>query len=229
MSRVLVLVEGPTERAVVQKVFAPYLGARGIDIHARVVGRPGHKGGVRRSFQPVIRELTALLKQEPGSIVTTFFDYYAMPPEWPGVRDANGLSPTRIPQVIEPALHGVITSEFGNSYNPVRFIPYVQMHELEALLFSDPAVMALAFENEHLEESFRRIVQACGGCELINNSYETAPSKRIEALYPAYKKGSSDLAHAPIIADLIGIDRMRQECPHFNEWFTRLEGLGHHN
>lgn len=39
------LVEGQTERAVVQSVLAPELGAKGVYVYSRVVGRPGHKEG----------------------------------------------------------------------------------------------------------------------------------------------------------------------------------------
>jgi len=38
VSRVLMLVEGPTERAIVEHVFAPVLGLKGLFIFPRVVG-----------------------------------------------------------------------------------------------------------------------------------------------------------------------------------------------
>lgn len=53
----------------------------------------------------------------------------------------------------------------------------------------------------------------------------TTPSKRIIGLFPAYKKGSSVNAHAYRIARHIGLERMRQSCPHFNEWVSKLEQL----
>ena len=63
MHRVLTVVEGFTERAIVEQTLAPYLGARGLSLHAKVIGKPGHKGGVR-SFEAVRKEILALLKQE---------------------------------------------------------------------------------------------------------------------------------------------------------------------
>ncbi len=99
------------------------------------------------------------------------------------------------------------------------------MYEVESLLFAGPVEMAKVFQRPGLAEEFTKIVSDCGGCELINNGPQTAPSKRIQKLYPRYKKGSSVNAHAWRIAQHIGIERIRKECPHFNEWLTKLEQL----
>jgi hypothetical protein len=74
MHRVLTVVEGFTERTIVEQTFASYLGSRGVSLHAKVIGKPGHKGGVR-NFDAVRKEILALLKQERASHVGTFFDY----------------------------------------------------------------------------------------------------------------------------------------------------------
>ncbi|MDP2936062.1 MAG: DUF4276 family protein, partial [Dehalococcoidia bacterium] len=46
-----------------------------------------------------------------------------------------------------------------------------------------------------------------------------APSKRVLDLIPKYQK--------PLLGTLavleIGLDTIRKECPHFNDWVTRLE------
>jgi len=65
------------------------LGARGLSLHAKVIGKPGHKGGVR-NFDAVRKEILALLRQERGSHVSTFFDYYGLPANGPGVQEAQG-------------------------------------------------------------------------------------------------------------------------------------------
>ncbi len=223
MSRVLMLVEGPTERAIVNQAFAPELGSKGVYVHPRVVGKPGHKGG--NKFATVRRELKALIRQEPASIVTMFFDYYGLRDDWPGLASTQGKSPDEIAVILEPAITAALAEEIGLDFNMDRFIPYIQLHEVESLLFADPSEMAKVFQKPRLEEKFARIVEECGGCELINNHPETAPSKRIISLFPEYKKGSSVNAHAYRIAQHIGLERMRQQCPHFNEWLTKLEQL----
>ena len=224
MSRVLLLVEGPTERAIVEQVFAPVLGGRGVYLYPRVVGKPGHKGG--NCFDTVRRELRALIRQEPNSSVTMLFDYYGLPDGWPGLADAGGKSPDEVPGIIEPAITEAVASDIGPAFNFDRFIPYIQLHEIESLLFAGPEEMAQIFERPELTFQFERIVSDCGGCEKINDDPETAPSKRIKKLFPEYKKGRSVNAHAYRIAQHIGVERMRKQCPHFNEWFTKLEQLG---
>jgi hypothetical protein len=225
MHRVLTVVEGFTERAIVEQTFAPYLGARGLSLHAKVIGKPGHKGGVR-NFEAVRKEILALLKQERSSHVSTFFDYYGLPDNWPGVQQTKGKKAREIAAIVEIAMRGAVESKMDASDDPSRFVPYVQMHEVEALLFSDTDVMASVFERHDLQASLGRILQECGECEEINDHEATAPSRRIEKLFPAYRKGSGIRAHAPIILKRIGVDRLRQACPHFNEWIATLEGIG---
>ena len=81
------------------------------------------------------------------------------------------------------------------------------------------------FQQPELESRFAGIVLECGGCELINDNPASAPSKRIQRLFPGYRKGSSVNAHAYRIARHIGLERIRRQCPHFNEWIEKLEKL----
>lgn len=225
MHRVLTVVEGFTERTILEQTFAPHLSARGVSLHAKVIGKPGHKGGIR-NFDAVRKEILALLKQERGSHVSTFFDYYGLPDGWPGVQQAKGKKAQEIAGIVETAMRNEIAVKMDSSDDPNRFVPYIQMHELEALLFSDTNVMSSAFERPDLEPGFSQIVHECGECEEINDHQATAPSKRIERLFPGYRKGSGLRAHAPIIVRRIGVDRLRGACPHFNEWIKRLEDTG---
>ena len=223
MNRVLVLVEGPTERAMVDHVFAPELALKSIYLYPRVVGKPGKKGG--NKFSVVRRELKALIKQEPQSMVTTFFDYYGLPKDWPGLEAAKGKMASEVPAIVEPAITEAVAQDLGSVFNRKRFLPYIQLHEVESLLFAAPDIMAQVFERPSLADTFKQIVEECGGCELINDDPATAPSKRIQRLFPTYKKGSSVNAHAYRIARRIGTDGIRRACPHFNEWYTKLEQL----
>lgn len=218
------MVEGPTEQAVVNRVFNPYLSPKGIYLYPRIVGKPGQKGGNR--FSVVFKELLALLKQEMRSVVTTMFDFYGLSGDWPGRKEAGEtVDITRKSTHIESALMEKVKVTMGDDFNPARFIPYVQMHELEALLFADTSVMANSFEKPDLHKDFERIVQECGGCEEIDDNPHSAPSKRIEAICPSYKKGSSDIVHAYRILEKIGIEAVRQKCPHFHLWLEKLENL----
>ena len=98
------------------------------------------------------------------------------------------------------------------------------MHEFEALLFSDcdafaqsivPAVedvTAVASELQRVRDSF-------GDPERIDDSRETAPSKRILRLIPTYDK----VAMGSVAIKEIGLDNIRSRCCNFHQWLTRLE------
>ena len=224
MNRVLIIVEGPTERAVVEQVLALHFGERNLSLHAKVLGKPGHKGGIR-SFEAARKEVSALLNQERRSSVSTFFDYYGLPATWPGINEARGKAAQEKARIVEAAMSENIRSILVESDNLNRFLPYVQMHELEALLSANPKVMASAFERPNLASSFNEVVRQCGECEEIDDNPDTAPSRRIARLFPGYRKGGSLIAHAPIIIKRIGVETVRQACPHFNSWLAKLEAL----
>ncbi len=221
MSRVLILVEGQTERAIVDRVIAPALAVKSVYLFPRVVGKPGHKGGNR--FSKVRSELKALIHQEPGCTVTMLFDYYGLQDDWPGLNNTKGINPSNIPDIIEAAIAEAILKDLGHSIYPTVFIPYIQMHEIESLLFAGPDEMAEVFGNARLAPQIKKIVRDYGGCEYIDDDPQNAPSKRIERIFPAYRKGSGVNAHAYRIAQRIGLEKIRRNCPHFNQWLATLE------
>ena len=105
-----------------------------------------------------------------------------------------------------------------------RFIPYLQLHEFEALLFAnvaklDEAVSALLGRSRL--DALHRILDECGGPEEIDEGAETAPSKRLKQLYPTYDKR----LFGELVAEQTGIDAIRAACPHFDAWLRRLEAL----
>lgn len=82
-ARIIALVEGPTEETFVRRLLAPDLGVHGVAITATTYGRPRKHGGVP-SWGRARRELLRLLKEDRGRRVTTMFDYYGLPGDWPG-------------------------------------------------------------------------------------------------------------------------------------------------
>ena len=223
MPRVYVVVEGQTERAVIQQVFAPSLADRGILLSPRIVGKPGKKGGDCR-FERVLPEICNLILQENDTFVTTFFDYYALPNDWPGRIKSRELNLyLQKAETIESGLKNAVLDQF-EKLNPNRFIPYIQMYELEALLFADSKIMGDILNVDG--KLFQNILEEHGGlCETINDSKTTAPSKRIMSIVPSYKKGSSVNAHGWRILKQIGIQKIREQCLHFNDWIQKLERL----
>ena len=224
-ARVIALVEGPTEEKFVKDLLAGALGRLGVFISPTTYGRPGNQGGVP-SWSKAKRELVGLLKQDANRHVTTMFDYYGMPRSWPGREAAQVRPHAEKANVVEKAIRDGIAASSANDPARIRFIPYVQMHEFEALLFSDPELLGdVVSRDTHLRPLTRqieRIADAFRTPEEIDDDPSKAPAKRIRALAPHYQK----VTDGNIAARRIGLHKMRQECPHFAGWLRRLEALG---
>jgi hypothetical protein len=225
MPRLLVHVEGQTEETFVIEVLCEHLMRSGYSaVSARLVGNPrlrGWRGGIR-SWQAVRKDILRHLKQDAGAIATTMVDYYALPHDWPGREEApKENTSSRKAEHVEAALLADIAAEMGPRFDARRFVPLVIMHEFEALLFSDPDRFALGIGRDDLAEKLRAIRKNFANPEDINDSPETAPSKRIVQLYPGYEKPLL----GPLAVIEIGLLTIRRECPHFNSWLQRLEAL----
>lgn len=226
MRRLNLVVEGQTEEGFVNQVLAPHLGTLGIAAVARCVTtrrdrrRPDlvHRGGLP-DYGKARRDLERWVAEDGGAAFTTMFDLYALPEDFPGFHESRRLAD---PYQRVAFLEAALAADLGLGEH--RLIPYLQLHEFEALLFSDPA----KFDWEYLEHDAQiarlvEIAEAHESPELIDDGPETAPSKRIARHIPeyAYQKAS----RGPLIAQKIGIERMRARCPHFAEWLVRLESL----
>lgn len=227
MTRLLVHVEGQTEEDFVNEVLRRHLFSCGYtDVSARLIGnaRQRSKRGGGRPWSSVKTEITNHLNSDRGCIATTMVDYYGMPQDgsraWPGRERASTLVSNRPKsKVIEQQLLQDIARTMGNRFDPSRFVPFVMMHEFEALLFSDCRRFAEGIGEPNLAPDFQAIRNGFPSPEGIDDSPDTAPSKRIEALFPKYEK--------PLMGSLaaleIGLPRMRSECLHFDCWLQRLE------
>ncbi len=212
---VLIIVEGSTEVKFVQQVLGPYLCSAGLEIRPITV-RTGvnpsggaAKGGAL-SWPRVEREIRNQLARG-RSIVTTMFDLYALPRQWPG-NDAQ-LAGAAKAKSIEDAL--------ADHFSDHRFLPHLQLHEFEALLFSDLPASAAAMQCAPWSELEAEVDGLSP--EEINDTPHGAPSKRLTRHHPPYHSGKPRLG--PIAAAHIGVDAMRVKCPHFHQWIERLEFL----
>ena len=102
-----------------------------------------------------------------------------------------------------------------------RCFPYVQVHEFEGLLFSDVDAFDTVSPNVPVA-ALRSIRAQFPTPEDINDNWDTAPSRRVKKLIRDYQKR----LHGPLVAEQIGLERMRHECPRFDAWLCRLESLG---
>ena len=103
-----------------------------------------------------------------------------------------------------------------------KFIPYIQLHEFEGLLFSDVDAFKLTFDEKNIDfDKIRSAADSFENPELINNSPLTAPSKRLIAAIPGYNK----VIDGNCVAMDIGLNKIRLKCPLFNEWVEKLENI----
>jgi len=226
MKRLNLIVEGSTEEAFVNKVLSPYFAVRGIFISAQRVftsSRHGAKGGVS-SFQKIQNDVIKWLQQDTSAWVSTIFDLYGLPVTFPGYAAASNLAnPYAQVHHLEREWLSQTQQEIGSQ---VRFVPYIQLHEFEALLFSavEPLLDGLTIFQDapQVTSEIQQILsQFNDNPELINNSPQTAPSKRLKAMCSSYSK----TLHGPLIAEVIGIEIMRKRCEHFNHWLEQLEAI----
>ena len=154
--RLLILVEGETEETFVNEVLGPYLFSRGFSrVDAKIMGNArlrSKRGGVR-GWPEVRSEILRHLRSDDHIYVTTLVDYYGMPGDqrraqsWPGRQEAAVLPFWEKGNHVESALVVEIDRELRDTR---RFIPFVVMHEFEAVLFSDCEKFATAIGRSDL-------------------------------------------------------------------------------
>jgi hypothetical protein len=221
--RIYIVTEGQTETGFVKQILDPWFSLRGVTLIPctlvtktdRKAGRQ-FKGGIAnygKAKNDILRCLS--YTKEKNVYVSTMFDLFRLPNDFPGyetaMREADAY---RKVKCLESALMDDIDGR-----KPV-FIPYLQLHEFEALLFSEPAALGSYFFDRDTQ-TIQAAAEQYENPELINGSEETAPSKRILSCVPTYEKVTDGVA----ITEKIGLPALRQKCAHFNEWISCLESL----
>ena len=219
-----VLCEGQTELRFASKVLTTYWVVKGIIVLPQLLitsRKKNARGGIL-SYQQAKRDLTFMIRgaqdnEQEVHYFTSMFDLYALPDDFPGFAEASALKDYAQVAKLEEA--------FEKDVNYYKFIPYIQLHEFEALVLCDIDGLADSYPNsaEKLAELKKEVTMQYGNnVELVDNSVETAPSKRIikalkgEYHYDKPKSGTE-------ITDKIGVDVLRSKCKHFNDWLATIE------
>ena len=223
MIRVHVICEGQTEEMFAKEVLGRHFRPLGVRIVPTLIGTKGKKGG-NVTLKRLSFDISTRLKVDPTAYCTTFFDFYGLPENFPGKAEAASKTTIRekalcITNALLSCLHYELEPDEVR-----RFIPYVQMHEFEALLFSSPVAFAKGINRPHLAGYFQKIRDRFDTPEDINDSTVTAPSKRVTKIIRSYEKP----LNGTLGAMAIGLDTIRRECALFNDWISTLESLGEH-
>ncbi len=208
--RLFIVVEGQTEEEFVKDLMAPYLQEKGIYVYPVIIHTSkGHKGGFV-NYVHLKNDINKLLKsQGQDVVVTTFVDFFRCP-ELPGMDEWS-----RIPDHHERVVE--MENALKNDINDLRFHPYIQLHEFEAVLFASGCGFKKYFD-EKQSLQLQGIVDHYENPEDINSTPEGAPSKRILRIIPEYDK----VMYGNIVALEIGISTILDRCPRFREWVDTL-------
>lgn len=215
--KVFVLVEGQTEEGFVKKVLQPAMPSGlflfPVIVATKRVNSGGKfKGGVPK-YPKVQSEVLRLLHDSSALMVTTMLDYYALPESFPGRADPKGRTAFEKVCYVEEAWKAQI--------NHPRFLPYLSLHEFEALLFVDPDEIASGFAHPEFAPELHAIRNSYRTPEEINDHPDTAPSARLSKIYPRYSKPF----FGALIAGRIGPERMSAQYAHFATWLSWLSSL----
>lgn len=222
MIEVIVFAEGPTEEKFIKQVVAPSLHPLQVFVKPQMLNTSQNAKGGAVTFDRLKFNARNTLKQNPNSVLGTFLDLYALDTDFPGIEEANKKTDiySRV-ACLQNALHESIVAYVG--CRPERFLPHIQPHEYEGLLFSD--VNALCATEPTWAKSLDKLTKVRTSVdtpEHINDGFETKPSKRLEnLLHPKYKKTS----HGPRAAERISLEVIERECLHFKTWMDALRKL----
>lgn len=223
-----VLCEGQTEQGFVEEVLRPYLQTQGVKSVKGILITTNKKKNARGgmlSYNHAVTDIGLLRQTKKDDeyarhIFTTMFDLYALPNDFPGYAVAQTIGD---PYVRVNSLE----ADFAKDINDGRFIPYIQLHEFEALLFCGIAHIAKYYPgcDKRCKQLENDLLDAGGNPELINNGPSTAPSKRIIKAIEGDKKTHYNY-NKPVtgknVAKQIGIETLRAKCRHFNDWIEKL-------
>lgn len=216
MKRLIIIVEGQTEKEFVEKSLRDFFISKGVfDVRAIMIQTSkGNKGGFV-NYIHLKNDLLKILKSENDVVVSMFVDFFKIPTNFPKFQES--LRITTIDEKIDVLLKGI--KEDIN--NPI-FIPYIQKHEFEALLFSSEKGFSNWYDNTWIINQLSEIVNQYGNPEEINTGSETAPSKRIIKILEEKKQKYDKIAEGNLIAEEIGIEKILEKCPRFKNWVMCL-------
>ena len=222
-----IIAEGSSEETFVNDVMVTHFAELNIFVSVRKIttGWDKHnekpvKGGLRQysKFHDDVQRWIASDNKRPNPWYTSFVELYAFP------KGEGSLYTTKIQNIRDP-YHKVKALEeaISQTINNPQFIPYIQLHEFEAFLLVDPGRLISMYPDGI--RGIKKLKADIGNAnpEEINESPQTAPSKRIIQYLPDYKSQKAQVG--PLIAQDIGMTALRAKCRHFNEWIAQLEQI----
>lgn len=216
MKRLVVIAEGETEESFVNDILKPYFNSLGI-YNSIQCFKTKHSNGGLSKYSYIKQDIIHII-YETDVIVTTMFDFYRLPSDFPGYKQDNALSHDCWVEIIESKIKEDIEHTQDRCFD--NFIPYIQLHEFEALIFSSIEGIDAIFERSEVKyQEFQDVIDSYPNPEDINNGPNSAPSVRLKRLIPRYDK----VVDGVNIIREIGMEIVLSKCPRFSTWIEKLK------
>jgi hypothetical protein len=227
MKYINIIVEGSSEEAFVNDIltnhfssFNKFISVRKIRTGWDRLNNKPAKGGLLKynRFRSDVLNWIQSDRGRQNTFYTSFLDLYAFP------KDNESPYVASIQNIVDPYEKiAALEKAIGENINHEFFIPYVQLHEFEAFLLVEPDRLLTMYPDS--QGAINRLKKNIGEIlpEEINASPHTAPSKRIIKYLPEYEGQKAQVG--PLVAEDIGLVKLRNKCPHFDEWISKLEEL----
>jgi hypothetical protein len=221
--RLQIVAEGQAEERFCKRMLIPHLGHFQVFANVSMIEtstrhrRPDiHFKGGFVTYEHLRKDTVNFLRGDSADDfrVTTFVDFFHMPSDVPGYATMPaGETDAKIRH-----LEAALADDIGDT----RFLPYIQKHEFEAFLFVDMDRLVELYPGHAAKVD--RIKRAAAGVapEDVNGGDNTSPSNRILAVFPEHERNKP---RAVDVLEGIGLERIRNACPHFDAWVRQMEGL----
>lgn len=220
MSRLIIIVEGDTEKEFVKTMLLPFFIEKGF--YSVDCFKVKHSRGGLSKYEHVKKDLLNTV-YETDAVVTTLFDFYALPTDFPKFKDSIKIKDKneRL-NFLEKAIKDDI--ELSQSRRFDNLLPYLQLHEFETLIFSAITGIKALFESTEADfDELNKIIASFPNPEDINDNPNKAPSKRLSKCIQGYNKVLDGVA----ILDEIGLEKIRSKCSRFDGWLNKVSQKNH--
>lgn len=216
MKRLVIIAEGETEESFVNNILCPFFCSKGI-YNSIQCFKTKHSHGGMSKYSYIKKDILNII-YEKDVVVSMMIDFYRLPSDFPGFND---LKVTQTHKEQANLLETRIKKDLENSQNQLfdNFIPYIQLHEFEALVFASISGIDSLFERSEMDyNGLMNVIQQYPNPEDINNHPDTAPSVRLKKLISGYNK----VLHGIDIINTVGMAELLEKCPRFKTWIESM-------
>ncbi len=217
MKRLVIIAEGETEESFVNNILCPFFCSKGI-YNSIQCFKTKHSHGGMSKYSYIKKDILNII-YEKDVVVSMMIDFYRLPSDFPGFND---LKVTQTHQEQANLLETRIKKDLEDSQKQLfeNFIPYIQLHEFEALVFASISGIDSLFERSEMDyNGLMNVIQQYPNPEDINNHPDSAPSVRLKKLISGYNK----VLHGIDIINTVGMAELLEKCPRFKAWVESME------